>query len=666
MLADLGQITLLLALAIAVYTVLAAVIGARRRMPELVVSAENGALAVFGLILVAVLILIYSFLTHDFRIEYVAENSNRSMPTFLLLTSLWGGQAGSLLFWAALLSVYVAGVVITNRGKHREFMPWVIAVLGTVQVFFLVLVTVPTNPFAKLNFIPADGNGLNPLLRHPAMTFHPPSLYLGFTGLTVPYAFAMAALITRRLDSEWIKLTRRWTLIPWIFLSIGIMLGGRWAYDVLGWGGYWGWDPVENSSFLPWLTGTALLHSVMVQERKGMLKVWNMVLVIATFGLVMFGTFITRSGVIESVHAFAQSPIGAYFLVFIAAMLIGSVVLLFDRLPDLKSKAEMSSLFSREAIFLLQNLLFVSAAFVIFWGNIFPMISEIVTGNKITVGPPFFNTVAGPIFGAIVLVMGVIPLISWGGTTLRRLGMNLIQPAVAAALGVVVLIVLGVRQPIGLAGFGLVIFSGYTTLMEFIRGALLRHRSTGENYLQALARLIVRNRRRYGGYLVHASVVLIALGIVGSSVYKVEQTAVLKQGESMTIGAYTLTYQGLNQFNQADRTVTQARLAVTENGQPIGIFTPVRDFYPVQQQPMTVPYVRTTPKEDLYVILNAWDEGGTTATFKATINPLVVWLWIGGLMFIFSTLVAMWPEAERRAVPVREAVPQRGPRPALG
>jgi cytochrome c-type biogenesis protein CcmF len=664
MLADLGQIALLLALAVAVYSVFAAVIGARQRMPELVVSAENGALAVFGLTLIAVLILIYSFVTHDFRIEYVAENSNRAMPAYLLPTSLWGGQAGSLLFWSALLSVYVAGVVITNRGRHRELMPWVIAVLESVQVFFLVLVTIPTNPFAKLNFVPADGNGLNPLLRHPAMLLHPPTLYLGFTGMTVPFAFAMAALITRRLDSEWIRLTRRWTLIAWLFLSIGIMLGGRWAYDVLGWGGYWGWDPVENASFLPWLTGTALLHSVMVQERKGMLKVWNMVLVITTFSLVMFGTFITRSGVIQSVHAFAQSPIGAYFLVFIAAMILGSVGLLFDRLPNLKSKAEMTSLISREAIFLLQNLLFVSATFAIFWGTIFPMISEIITGNKITVGPPYFNTVAGPIFGAIVLVMGVIPLISWGGTTLRRLEINLIQPVVAAGVGVGVLVVLGVRQPVGLAGFGLVIFSGYTTLMEFIRGTRLRHRSTGENYLQAPVGLIRRNRRRYGGYLVHAAMVLIALGIVGSSVYKVEETAVLKRGEAMTVGAYTLTYQGLDQFTQADKQVTRARLVVTENGRSLGIFTPVRDFYPAQQQPMTIPYVRTTPKEDLYVILNAWDDGGATATFKATLNPLVVWLWIGGLLFIFSTLVALWPESERSTVPVREVVAQPGPRPA--
>ncbi len=664
MLADLGQMALLLALAVAIYSILAAVMGARRRMPELVVSAENGALAVFGLTLVAVLILIYSFITHDFRIEYVAENSSRSMPTFLLITSLWGGQAGSLLFWSALLSLYIAGVVITNRGKNRELMPWGVAVLEIIQAFFLVLVTIPTNPFAKLAFIPADGNGLSPLLRHPAMTFHPPNLYLGFTGLTSPYAFAMAALITRRLDSEWIKLIRRWTLIAWLFLSIGIMLGGRWAYDVLGWGGYWGWDPVENSSLLPWLTATPLLHSIMVQERKGMLKVWNIVLVLLTFGLVMFGTFITRSGVIQSVHAFAQSPIGAYFLVFIGVMLIGSVLLLFSRLPDLKSKNEMTSLYSREAIFLLQNLLFVAAAFAIFWGNVFPMISEIVTGNKITVGPPFFLTVAGPIFGAIVVVMGVIPLISWGGTTLRRLEMNLVQPIIAAVASGVVLIVLGVRQPIGLVGFALVIFAGYTTLREFVRGVAVRRRSTGEDVVQALFGLVARNRRRYGGYLIHISIILMALGIIGSSVYKTEQTAVLKTGESMQVGAYTLTYQGLEQLNQGDKTVTRARLAVAENGRAIGNVIPVREFYPVQQQPMTIPFVRTTAKEDLYVILNTWDDATGPATFKATVNPLVVWLWIGALLFVFSTLVALWPEGERRAVAVPEVTVQPGPRPA--
>jgi len=436
-------------------------------------------------------------------------------------------------------------------------------------------------------------------------------------------------------------------------LSIGIILGGRWAYDVLGWGGYWGWDPVENASLLPWLTATAFIHSVMVQERKGMLKVWNMVLIILTYGLMLFGTFITRSGIVQSVHAFAQSAIGPFFLGFISLTLLGSVALLFDRLGELKSRQEITSLVSREALFLLQNLLFVSAMFVVFWGTIFPMISEIVTGDKITVGPPFFNTVAGPIFGAIVLVMGVVPLIGWGGATPARLARNLTPALAVTGLGLVVLFALGIRLPVALVGFGLVIFSGFTTLTEFVRGGLVRSRATGQNYFLALVGLIGRNRRRYGGYLVHVAVVLIAMGIIGSSVYKLENTTALRRGESMQVGAYTLTYEGLTQFTQGGKQVTTARLTVTENGRPIGVVTPIREFYPKWQQPMTIPFVRTTAKEDLYVILNTWEAGGELATFKVTINPLTVWIWIGGLLFVAATLVAFWPEARRRPVPVR-------------
>jgi len=662
MLSDLGSIVLILALAMAIYTAIGSVVGARRRLPELMASAENGVLAVTALTFLAIALLVYAFWTHDFQIEYVAQNSNRAMPRYLLLTSLWGGQAGSLLFWSGLLSLYSAAVVLVNRGRHRDLMPYAIAVLAGTQAFFLLLVTVVNSPFTRLPFVPADGIGMNPLLRHPAMALHPPNLYLGFTGLTVPFAFAMAALASRQLDARWIQLTRRWTLIAWLFLSMGILLGGRWAYDVLGWGGYWGWDPVENSSLMPWLTATAFIHSVMVQERKGMLKVWNMVLIILTYGLMLFGTFITRSGIVQSVHAFAQSDIGPFFLGFISLTFLGSVALLFDRLGDLKSRQEMTSLVSREAFFLLQNLLFVCAAFVVFWGTIFPMISEIVTGDKITVGPPFFNTVAGPIFGAIVLVMGVIPLIGWSGATPARLARNLIPGLVVTALGLVALMVMGIRLPIALAGFGLVIFSGFTTLSEFVRGALARHRSTGENYLRALVNLIARNRRRYGGYLVHAAIVLMALGIVGSSVYKLEETATLRRGESMQVGPYTLTYQGLTQVVQGDKQSTRASLIATENGNPIGVLTPIRDFYPVAQQPMTIPYVRTTAKEDLYIILNTWDEGGEVATFKVTVNPLTVWIWFGGLLFVAATLLALWPGPRRKPVPAQVPVPRRGPR----
>ncbi len=614
--------------------------------------------------IIATGVLLYAFYTNDFQVEFVAENSSRLMPTYLRLTALWGGQAGSLLFWATLLSLFVAAVVFQHRHRHRELMPWVVAVLMLTEAFFIFLVAFIVNPFQLLDFVPADGNGLNPLLRHPAMTLHPPNLYLGFTGFTVPFAFAIAALITRQLGSEWIRLTRRWTLVAWLFLGMGIGLGGRWAYDVLGWGGYWGWDPVENASLLPWLTGTAFLHSVMVQERKGMLKVWNMVLIMMTYGLVLFGTFITRSGVISSVHAFAQSAIGPYFLGFIGLTLLGSIALLFDRLGDLRSKAEMDSLVSREAFFLLQNLLFVGATFAILWGTVFPMISEIVVGNKITVGPPYFNKVAGPILGGLVLVMGVIPLISWGGASLRRLRVNLIWPVGVTVVGMAGLFVLGIRDPLAQIGFGLCIFGGVATLTEFVQGTRVRHRSTGENYLVALIGLIGRNRRRYGGYLVHMAVILMTIGIVGSNVYKVEKTEVLARGESMTVGSYTLTYDGLDQYPAADKEITAVRVSVTENGRRLGTLIPTREFHPTSQQPMTIPAVRTTAAEDLYLIVAGWEDNGATVTIRATINPLIVWIWIGSVLFIVSTLIAVWPERERRQVLVPRPVPALGPRPS--
>jgi len=661
---ELGYIAQTLAFVVAIYAVAASVVGARHKLPNLVASAENAALACTALLLFAVGTLLYAFLTNDFQVEFVAENSSRFLPTYLRLTALWGGQAGSLLFWATLLSILIAAVVLQNRHKHRELMPWVVAVLMLTEAFFIFLVSFIINPFQLLDFVPADGNGLNPLLRHPAMTMHPPTLYLGFTGFTIPFAFAVAALITRQLGSEWIRLTRRWTLVAWLFLSIGIGLGGRWAYDVLGWGGYWGWDPVENASFLPWLTGTAFLHSVMVQERKGMLKVWNMVLIWMTYGLVLFGTFITRSGIISSVHAFAQSAIGPYFLAFIGLSLSGSLILILDRLGDLKSKTQMDSLISREAIFLLQNLLFVGAMFAILWGTIFPMLSEIIVGNKITVGPPYFNKVAGPILGGIVLVMGVIPLISWGGASLQKLRLNLMWPVGITVTGLAGLFVAGIREPLGLLGFGLCIFGGVTTLTEFVQGMRVRHRSTGENYLAALWGLIVRNRRRYGGYLVHAAIILMTLGIVGSNVYKVEKTVALARGESMQIGSYTLTFERLDQYPAVDKQITAAQVTVTQNGQRLGTLVPTREFYSKSQQPMTIPAVRTTLGEDLYLIVAGWEDNGSTATIQATINPLIVWLWIGGALFIISTLVAAWPERERRQVLVPRPVPARGPRPS--
>jgi cytochrome c-type biogenesis protein CcmF len=642
-----GYGALVLALPLSVYAAAASVRGARRRYPELVTSAQKAVLGVSGLLGLATLVLLHALWIHDFQLRYVVENSSRGMPRYLLLTALWGGQEGSLLFWAVLLSLYASAVVLRDRNKHRELMPYVVAVLMGAQAFFTALVAFVANPFVWLPFTAWDGYGLSPLLRHPAMVFHPPALYLGFVGLTVPFAFAMAALITRRIGGQWLRITRRWTLVAWLFLSVGIVLGGRWAYDVLGWGGYWGWDPVENASLMPWLTATAFIHSTMVQERKGMLIVWNMALIILTFVLVLFGTFITRSGVIASVHAFAQSTIGPYFLSFIALVLLVSTALLLGRLGNLKGRAQIKALLSRESIFQLNNLLFVMAALAVFLGTVFPAISEIVTGDQIVVGPSFFQASLAPIFGGLLLTMGVIPRIRWGGTTPRKLGRGLTAPLIVAVIVAVGLPCLGIRQPVALVGFALCAFVVGTTLAEFVGRARTRRQATGGSFPQVLVELVRRNRQRYGGYLTHLAVILMAVGILGSSIYKVERTAVLAQGESMTVGEYTLTYEDLAGHTSGDKEVTAAILVVSRGGRRIGVLRPAQDFYPRSQQRVTIPAVRTTLKEDLYVILGGWEEGGVTAAFRVHVNPLVVWIWIGGGLFVAAVLVAVWPETGR-------------------
>jgi cytochrome c-type biogenesis protein CcmF len=677
----------------------AALIGARRRAPELVMSARNAALAVTGLLTLTVLTLEVLLISGDFRTLYVAEVSNRAMPIFFKATALWGSQAGSLLFWSWLMSLFSGAVLLRQWGKMRTLMPYVIAVTQVTLLFFISLVSgvwsllatplealgatgsaqlladmTNINPFHQLGFTPADGNGLNPLLRHWGMIIHPPMLYLGFVSFVIPFAFAIAALVTRQTGDLWIRITRRWTLVAWLFLSMGLLLGGWWAYGVLGWGGYWAWDPVENAALMPWLTGTAFLHSVMIQEKRGMFKVWNMVLIIATYSLVIFGTFLTRSGVISSVHTFAQSGIGPLFLVFIGMMFIISIVLLFERLDSLKSENELDSLLSRESIFLLQNLLFVAVFFVTFWGTIFPVISELLAGQKAIVGPPFFNQVNGPLLGLLVILMGVAPLMPWRRASRQKLGRLLLGPAVFGLALAGLLYALGLRDmaifpgtqarvlPVSLL-YGVAAFTAAVTFLEFWRGMRARHRSTGENHLRALGTLLSRNRRRYGGYLVHFGVLMMALGVIGTNFFQSETQRNLAVGDSFTIrsafsGEYTLTYQGLQSLPASDDvTRTGATLLVSRGGRQLGELHPTNDFFIPQQQPMTIPAIRSSLLEDVYVIVAGWEDGGATATFKAYVNPLVNWLWIGGLMFILGTAVAAWPDpAEDRRLALSSAI----------
>jgi cytochrome c-type biogenesis protein CcmF len=702
--ANVGYGALLLALVLALYAAVVALVGARRRAPELVMSARNAALTVTGLLTLAVVVLEYLLISSDFRTLYVAEVTNRAMPLFFKMTALWGSQAGSLLFWSWLMSIFSGAVLLRKWGKMRTLMPYVIAVTQITLVFFISLVSgvwtllaaplgalgltgsaqlladmVNINPFHQLGFTPADGNGLNPLLRHWGMIIHPPMLYLGFVSFVIPYAFAIAALATRQTGDLWIRTTRRWTLVAWLFLSMGLLLGAWWAYGVLGWGGYWAWDPVENAALMPWLTGTAFLHSVMIQEKRGMFKVWNMVLIIMTYSLVIFGTFLTRSGVISSVHTFAQSGIGPLFLAFIGAMFISSVLLLFDRLDTLKSENELDSMFSREAIFLLQNLLFLAIFFVTFWGTIFPVVSELVAKQKAIVGPPFFNQVNGPLLAALVVLMGIAPLMPWRRASRQKLARLLLWPVVVGLVVAGGLFALGLRDlaifpgtearvlPVSLF-YGIAAFTAAVTLLEFWRGMRARHRSAGEGYLSALRTLMGRNRRRYGGYLIHFGVIMMALGVIGTNFFQVETQRNLAVGESFSItspftGEYTLTYKGLRTLPApGDVSRTGATLTVSRNGREIAVLHPTHDFFIPQQQPMTIPSMRNSLIEDLYVIVAGWEEGGATATFKAFVNPLVNWLWLGGLVFILGTAVAAWPDAaeDRRlalASAPRRAVP---------
>jgi cytochrome c-type biogenesis protein CcmF len=505
-------------------------------------------------------------------------------------------------------------------------------------------------PPAASPYIPEDGQGLNPLLRHFGMIGHPPTTYLGFTGFVIPFAYAMAALYLKQADqSVWIQRIRSWTLVAWLFLSVGLILGGRWAYDVLGWGGFWGWDPVENAMLMPWLTGTAFLHSVMIQEKRNMLRIWNMILIILTYSLVVFGTFITRTGVVSSVHSFAKSAMGPAFFIFIALTFLGSAILLFRRLPSLRAAEEVDSFLSREAAFLLQNVLFLAIAFAVFWGTIFPMISELFTDTKITVGPPYFQQVTGPLFAALVMLMAVAPLLAWRRHSGWKLIKSLAVPLIASIAIGGIWVWTHRDHPGGFFGLWLVAFVVVAIANEFIRGVAARHQRMGENPFAALLRLIGRNRRRYGGYLVHLAVIMIGLAFVGDAYFQQETQGTLSIGEELTIAGYSLRYDDLRQYPAEDgRHVLEATVSLLRDGQFVSRLQPRRDFFIVQEQPVTVPGVHSTLGRDVYVILVGWEElSGQSATFKVFVNPLINWAWLGGALMIAGVLVSVWPGRRR-------------------
>lgn len=643
---DIGGVALRFALLAAVYAVVLALLGERLGRAPLVRSAERAVYAVFGLVSIAMVALLYALLAHDFRVQYVASVSNRAMPTFYVIAALWGGQDGSMLLWLWILALYSVLVVTQNRSRNRELMPYVSATLMLTALLFLAMLVFAEDPFRQLPHLPPDGQGLNPLLQHPLMVIHPPNLYLGFVGYAVPFAFAIGALASGRLDSQWIRSVRRWTLVPWLFNTVGVLLGGQWAYVELGWGGYWAWDPVENASLMPWLTATAFLHSVMIQEKKGMLKVWNMALVILTYGLSIFGTFLTRSGVVSSVHAFAESSLGTYFLLYLAVALGIAVTLLIKRLPQLHSDHRLEAVLSRESSFLFNNLFLVGIMFAVLWGTLFPIVSEALRGVKISVAAPFFNQVNVPLGLALLLLAGICPLIAWRKASARNLRRNFLYPLTLSLLATAGLYLGGIRHIVALIALSVCLFVFGTIVLEFYRGTRARRASQGGGVGQALMSLVRRNRQRYGGYIIHFGVVLIFVGLTGSSAYQLEQDIVLRPGERAQVGPFMLQYDQLTHTVQATHETFRATVQVTRSERPLTILYPEKRLYFAQNQPTTEVALRTTLWEDLYVILAGF-EPSRLATFKVFVNPLVSWLWMGGLVMVLGTLIAIWPE--RRA-----------------
>jgi cytochrome c-type biogenesis protein CcmF len=648
-LGDIGRFALLAAVAVALYGLAVTVLGLRRQHGGLLEAGRRAVLVWAGFIALAAAALTVAFATRDFSVRFVATASESTQSMFYTLTAFWGGHDGALLLWAIILAGYMV-IGIRSLRAHPDFEGPAMATLFVIAAFFSILLATASNPFSPLVPPPPDGRGLNPLLRNPWMAAHPPMLYLGFVGMSIPFALAVAALVSGRLDETWVVLARRWVLVAWMFLSVGLLFGAKWSYVVLGWGGYWAWDPVENAALMPWLTATAFLHSIQIQERRGMLASWNVALVLLTFGLTIFGTFLVRSGVLSSIHAFAVTPIGYLFLGFLAALLVSAFGLLAWRWDALRSRGSVEAVVSRETAFLANNLLFVTAAVVVFTGTIFPSLTEVFRGVKINVGPGYFNAVMVPIAAGILLLMGLGPLMPWQRATPEQLARNFAFPAAAALTVALLLAAVGIRQPEALLVFALALFVAATIALEAARGTRVRMRR-GEHIIVAFARLLGHNRRRYGGYIVHFGILLMLVGITASSLFDTQAQATLRPGQRMHIGRYDLEYAGLESSTLPGIDVTGARVRVFAGGREAGTSVPQQYFYRSQQQTMHHVAIRSSPREDVYIILSEWTGEGD-ATLRVLLHPLVSWLWAGGAVLAIGALFSAIPERRRRAVAV--------------
>jgi cytochrome c-type biogenesis protein CcmF len=645
--ADVGYGMTVVALVLAVYGVVAAAAGARAGRPALVESAQHAALGVFVLVSACFALLTYAFLTFDFSVRYVATNTNLGTPFYYRITGVWGALEGSIILWSWMLGLYTLIVVLRHRETARELYPWALATMLAILAFFLLVMTVAAPPFQRQSPVPADGRGLNPLLEDTGMITHPVALYLGFTGFTVPFAFATAALITGRVGDSWLVLTRRWSIVAWYFLSLGLLIGGWWSYHVLGWGGYWAWDPVENAAFMPWLTGTAFLHSVMIQERRRMLKLWNISLVILTFALTLFGTFLTRSGVIASVHAFTQGSIGMLFLAFLAIVVLASLALVAWRWDALRSTGELDSVVSRESAFLLNNVLLIAAAFTVFFGTVFPLLSEAVRGVKVSVGAPFFNQVNVPLFLSLVFLMGVGPLIAWRRASLENLKRNFLGPVALGVVAAAVAFGLGVRSSLAVLAFATTVFVAATIGVDFGRATRARLR-VGERLLPAMGGLLRRHNRRYGGFVVHLGILMIVLGVTGSHAWSVQTEKTLQRGETTELAGYRFRFDGLTAAEESNHFKVVGAFTVS-NGRAFDVLRPAKKFYPQEQTPIAYVDYRLGLREDIYLVLGDFTRDGAQATVKVQVNRLVSWIWIGGAVLTLGALLAILPDRRRPA-----------------
>ena len=648
---DVGRIALWLAMLVIPYIWIVSIYGVWKKNNRLIKSAKRAIILQFGLIIIASVALLTLLLSLNFRFAYVAEYTSKSLSVLYRIAAFWGGDAGSLLFWLLVMSIYLFVVMLVRHEYEDAYKPIVTAIIAFVMTFFILIVNVMANPFATLPYTPENGNGLNELLQNPGMTVHPVNLYLGYIGFLVPFAYAMASLWLKKTDASWLAITRRWTLIAWLFLSCGIIYGAHWSYEELGWGGYWSWDPIENAALMPWLSATAFLHSAMIQERKAMFKTWNVILIALTFMLTMFGTALTRGGMIWSIHAFSNGSMGFFFMLFVGILTLGSVVMIVWRFSSIRASAKLEAIVSKETGFLLNNILFLGMLFAVFLGTIFPLVTEAITGSQMLVNGSFYDTVVLPIGVLVILLMAIGPLLAWRKASINRVRRALLWPFILSLLATLFLALSGYRNLLALASYFAAFLVMLTIFLEFTQGVMARRQKTKEAIVVAFLRMIRKNQRRYGGYIVHLALVIMVIGLTSTGSFGQKITVNLKPGQSMSIGDYVLLYHGLEtDFSHGKIDLKADVVVYTGQGQTLGLLKPAVTFYENGQQPATDLALYSTLLSDLYVVLDGTDNSTQEALFDVHLNPLVSMIWLGGYLFVFGAILCFWPERKRKEI----------------